>query len=283
MNRLQETLLICSHELRRMLRTPKAAILLLLYALVASLSGLVFVHVSGVLGDQLDAHQMRSIVEELDLYRKTVGLFFGDEALALDWLLQMPPFLLFFYKFNLFFLPALVVLMGFDQVSGELAARSLRYLAPRAHRSSILLGKVLAELILLVALTGLMGLGAVLFTRSAPEASWGVTLLGMLRFEVLTIFVMLAYLGLVALFSTLTRTPLYALVFAFCALILLWLVGALGSTQSLSFLRWFAPATYEPSLLSAQALLVVRSVAAYLAFTALFLGGALFRLNRADL
>lgn len=283
MNRAQEIGLICRHELCRMLRSPKAAILLLLYGLVAGLSGFAFMRVTGALGDQLDAYQVRAAVEQMDLYRRAVTLFFGEEASAQEWLFQMPPFLLFFYKFNLFFLPALAVLMGFDQMAGELQARSLRYLAPRAHRSSLLFGKVLAQFALLALLVALMSLCAALFTRSAPEASWIATLLGMLRFGALTLLVMSAYLGLTALFSSLTRTPTYALVFSLCALIFLWLVGALSQLDSLAFLRWLSPATYEPALLSSQPFSALSSAVAYLAFTALFLGGALARLRRCDL
>lgn len=283
MNRAQEIALVCGHEIGRMVRSPKAAILLLLYGLVASFSGFVFMHVTGALGDQLDALQMRAAVEQMALYRKAVVLFFGEGAASQEWLFQMPPFLLFFYKFNLFFLPALAVLMGFDQIAGELQARSLRYVATRAHRSSILFGKVLAQFVILALLVGLMSIGAILFTRAAPEASWSVTLLGTLRFGALSLIVMSAYLGLTALFSSLTRTPLYALVFALCALIFLWLLGALSNLDALAFLRWITPATYEPALLSAQPRAILSSVAAYLAFTALFLGGALARLRRCDL
>lgn len=283
MNRVHEIALIFGHELGRMVRSPKAAILLLLYGLVASLSGFVFMHVTGALGDQIDALQMRAAVEEMALYRKAVVLFFGEGVSSQEWLFQMPPFLLFFYKFNLFFLPALAVLMGFDQIAGELQTRSLRYLAPRAHRSSILFGKVLAQFALLALLVTLMSLGAILFTRAAPEASWSATLLGTVRFGVLSLLVMSAYLGLTALISSLTRTPLYALVFALCALISLWLLGALSNLEPLAFLRWITPATYEPALLSDQPLAILSSVAACLAFTALFLGGALARLRRCNL
>ncbi len=283
MNRPQEIALVCGHELSRAVRSPKAAILFLLYALVASFSGFIFIHVTGAFDEQLDALRMRDLVEQMGVYRKAVLLFFGEGAADQAWLFQMPPFLLFFYKFNLFFLPAFAVLMGFDQLSGELQTRSLRYLATRAHRSSILLGKVLAQFAILALLVVLMSLGAILFTRAAPEASWGTTLLGTLRFCALTLLVMSTYLSLTALFSTLTRTPLYALIFALCALVFLWILGAIANFDSLNFLRWLTPATYEPALISTKPGELLPSVAAYLAFTALFLGGALARLRCRDL
>ena len=110
-----------------------------------------------------------------------------------------------------------------------------------------------------------------------------MTLLGTLRFCGLTLLVMSAYLSLTALFSALTRTPLYALIFALCALVFLWLLGALANFDSLAFLRWLSPATYEPALISTKPGEVLPSVAAYLAFSALFLGGALTRLRSRDL
>ncbi|MDR0966467.1 MAG: ABC transporter permease subunit [Myxococcales bacterium] len=284
MNRAQEIYLVCSHELRRTLRSPKAAILLLLYALVATLAGLAFMHIKGFVGDTLDTTAGLGLAaEEADLYRKAVALFFGEGAAAHEWLFQVSPFLLFFYKFNLFFLPALVVLMGFDQISDELQTRSLRYLAPRIHRESVLFGKLLSQLVLVVLLITVMSLGALAFSDGAAKASWSVSLFGMLRFGGQTLLVMLAYLGLTALFSSLTRTPLYALVFSLCALIGLWLMGTLANFDSLTFLKWLTPTTYEPLLFSPQPLRLVGALSAYAAFTAIFLGGALLRLRRCDL
>ena len=103
MNRPQEIALVCGHELNRAVRSPKAAILFLLYALVASFSGFIFIHVTGAFDEQLDALHMRDLVDQMGVYRKAVLLFFGEGAADQAWLFQMPPFLLFFYKFNLFF------------------------------------------------------------------------------------------------------------------------------------------------------------------------------------
>ena len=91
MNRPQEIALVCGHELSRAVRSPKAAILFLLYALVASFSGFIFIHVTGAFDEQLDALRMRDLVEQMGVYRKAVLLFFGEGAADQAWLFQMPP------------------------------------------------------------------------------------------------------------------------------------------------------------------------------------------------
>jgi ABC-2 type transport system permease protein len=50
------------------------------------------------------------------------------------------------------FLPVYIALMGFDQVSGEVGPRSIRYLTVRARRSSLLLGKFLSQATVLLGL-----------------------------------------------------------------------------------------------------------------------------------
>ena len=68
-----------------------------------------------------------------------------------------------------------------------------------------------------------------------------------------------------------------------CAVLVFWLLGVLANFESLSFLKWLTPATYEPGLLGAQLTGLLKSSAAFLGFAAAFLGGAILRMNKADL
>ena len=286
MNRFKEMLLILQRELRRTFRSSRSVVFLLIYALVAGLGAFIFAQVSGLIDENV-TDEMRTMAANanLNVYQKIVETFFGEEASSLEWLMSMPPFLLFFYKFNLLCLPALVVLTCFDQISTELESGSVRYLAPRVHRSAIVLGKFASSMILVLALSSLMtAVSLVLMTHSTPtEAGAGAIFLGAARFEAMTMLALLPYLSLTFLFSSIFRTPLYALMLSACAVLLFWLLGVLANFESLSFLKWLTPANYEPGLLSAQITSLLKSSAAFIAFAAVFLGGAILRMNKADL
>lgn len=284
MNRFKETLLVLQRELLRTVRSPRSAVFLLIYALVAGLGGLIFANVSGLIDENV-TDEMKQVAANLEIYRKIMETFFGEEASGLEWLMSMPPFLLFIYKFNLICLPALVVLTCYDQISTELESGSVRYLAPRIHRSAFVLGKFTASTLLVVTLTSLMtAVSLVLMSRSAPtEAGAADIALGALRFEAMTMLALLPYISVTLLFSSLFRTPLYALMMSACAVLAFWLLGVLANIDSLSFLRWLAPATYETGLISAQAAGLLKSSAAFAGFTAAFLCAAIFRMNKADL
>jgi ABC-type transport system involved in multi-copper enzyme maturation permease subunit len=134
---------------------------------------------------------------------------YHNDAIA-KYLADSPPLIYFLFEGTLMFLPLLVLLVGFDQIAGEVQHRTMRYSAGRASRTSIVAGKAL----------GIWGVAAVMIAvlhvtvwvialiqggQSGAVGSWGVRML------VYSIFCAAAYVGFANLMSSLFRTPVVAL------------------------------------------------------------------------
>ena len=188
MNGFQETVVIWSAECLRLLRTARVVALLGLYSLF---SGVV------ILGVALLRPLMESFAQAGLLADK------GTTPLAVQGVFYL----------SLFFLPVYAALMGFDQVSGEVGPRSIRYLTVRARRTSVLLGKFLAQATLLLGLV-LGSTCASASTRASPRrgSAWPRSRCSLFKFWMASTVFTLAYLALTTLCSSLFRTPPVSLV-----------------------------------------------------------------------
>lgn len=287
MNPLQETWLVFAHEVRRALRSAKTLVLLILYGLASVMSGIVFVAATRKAQEGLSSLAPGAAADPEAMLKFKMGalsFFFGKEEELLRFLAEVPVIVLFFYKFALFFLPLLIALMGFDQISGELSTRSLRYVSLRARRGSLLAGKVLAQAAVLLGLTAVLNLAVFVYAAATTTPfNVGSGLLAMARFWLLALIYVSAYLGLTALCSALFRTPIVSLLTALCALFGFWLLAILGKFESMSFLRWLTPSTYEPGLGSFDLTQALGSAGAFALFAALFLSLAWAALRWRDL
>src|SRR6185369_9811153 len=126
---LLETLTVTRTELLRILRNARVLVLLLLFGTCTALIGLVV----GLLTRSLDTQ--------------------GPEAAA-----AASAGILGFLA-TLIFLPLFIALLGYDQLSGEVSTGSVRYLAVRSRRGSILIGKFLAQALVMGVLLALVLLG----------------------------------------------------------------------------------------------------------------------------
>jgi len=195
-----------------------------------------------------------------------------------------PPVLFGLFRGTLVFLPIFILLIGFDQIAGEVQHRSIRYLAARARRESIVGGNALG--VWAVAAVMVLVLHAtvwiVMLARgSAPSSvvlAWGP------RLWLFSVAAAAAYVGLTTLVSSLVRTPTVALFVGIAALFVLWLgntlLGLSGSTQAAT---WGFPATYEALLVSAAPLRVLGGVAALVAWGAAMVAAAVLRLKKGDI
>jgi ABC-2 type transport system permease protein len=253
---------VWSAECRRTLRSSRVLALLALYVLIA----LVVI---------LAAAFFWSLASQLGETQQLVST--GGMPL---------PILVAFYL-SLFFLPLYVALMGFDQVSGELGPRSIRYLTVRARRSSVLLGKFLAQTTILLGLVWLLDLGLCLYTWvTTPGFGAADFGLNLLRFWMVSTVFSLAFLALTSFCSTLSPNPAVSLLINFSALLisfLFWTTARLDEGNPLRLIRYLSPLRYSLRLLYPDAGDVAGAVVAYLVFTVLFLGGGLFILRERDL
>lgn len=189
------------------------------------------------------------------------------------------------FRADLFFLPLFIALLGYDQLSAELASGSIRYLAVRTRRGSILAGKFLAQavvmgLLLALVLAGLFVAGAGLRPGLEPVSYAAAAA----RFWVGGAAFAFGYLTLTALSSAMTSGPGGSLLLNVGALFGFWLLDAIGGRAALVHrmggpaswmeeLRWLSPSAYASGVLGSSTALLT-SAAAYAVFGAVFLGAA---------
>jgi ABC-2 type transport system permease protein len=290
---LRETFVIWDAEWRRTVRSGRAVVLLGLYGLFSLLVLLALGALISAAREQLQeqlagasAADMARVAEEMQ--KGFLGFLVNRDEAMVESLSRVPLVVLLVFKLTLFFLPVYVALMGFDQVSGEVGPRSIRYLTVRARRTSLLLGKFFSQATVLLALVLLVDLAIFLYaTLTTPGVDYGLMALNLLKFWVAAVVFSLAYLSLTALCSSLFRTPALSLVFNFALLFVFWLMDVIGGAAAegnpLRYVRYLSPSNYSQNLLHPQLVQFGSSTLAYLAFAAIFLGGAHLILRWRDL
>ncbi|WP_420821882.1 ABC transporter permease [Pyxidicoccus caerfyrddinensis] len=313
MDGLKETLVIWSAELRRAVRSGRAVVLLGLYSMFSALVLLVVGWLAGqvreAVNKQLEtagagADASAQVGEEM---RKGVlGFLLSDDSAMMEALSRVPLEVLVVFKITLFFLPAYVALMGFDQLSGEVGPRSMRYLTVRARRSSVLLGKFLSQATLLLGLVLIIDMAIFVYARIAnPGFGFADVVINLIKFWLAAIVFSLAYVSLTTLCSSLFRSPAVSLVFNFILLFVFWLMDTIGRAAQtaysayqvvdayavgepsmmpfLRFLRYLSPSYYAGNLLHPKLAEFAASGAAYAGFAMVFLLGAYAVLRARDL
>ena len=293
-------------DARRQVRSARVVVLLALYGMFSGVSLLVVGSIARALGKSLDQQIAASGASEeaarealAQGRRSMLGFLFSEDQAMLEALSQVPMVVLVVFKLTLFFLPVYVALMGFDQLSGELETKSIRYLTVRARRSSVLFGKFLAQASILLALVLLVDLGIFVFARlTNADFALGQLLPALLKFWVAAIVFSLAYVAMTTLCSTLFRTPAVSLIFNFILLFGFWLMEAIGSRARmhnliadqeggsktpLEVVRFFTPSNYAADLLHPGLAEFGTSAGAYVCFAAVFLAAAFLVLRRRDL
>ncbi len=218
-----------------------------------------------------------------ELFTGYIREMYGSEAAA-QHLGAAPPILYFLFQGTLVFLPLLVLIVGFDQLAGEIQHRTIRYSAGRASRASLVLGKALgmwgvaAAMVLVLHLTvwvivlvrGDAGVVAIL--------SWGG------RFWLYSSLCAAAYVGFSSLISSFFRTPIIAL---FCGAgvgAVLWLAHFICSHSSkLSAGAWAFPNAYEQLLVMPEAQKVLGAALLFILWGGLCVAGSTLVMVRRDI
>lgn len=287
MSPLLETLAVTRTELLRTIRNARVLVLLLLFGTSTALIGLVV----GLLTRGLDAQGPEAAAAAS---AGILGFLVGEDGAAFQRLSELPLLVPLVFRAALFFLPLFIALLGYDQLSAEVSTGSVRYLAVRARRGSILAGKFLAQAVILavllaVVLGGLFVAGAGLRPGLDP-ASYAAAAA---HFWVGGVTFAFGYLALTTLSSALTSGPGSSLLLNVGALFGFWLLDAVGGRAALVHrmggpaswtepLRWLSPSAYASGVLGSSSALVT-SAAAYAVFGAVFLAVAWAAFRARDL
>jgi ABC-type transport system involved in multi-copper enzyme maturation permease subunit len=295
LNGLREIAVIWSAETRRSVRSGRAVVLLGLYSMFSALVLLVVGSAANAIRARVneklaeagaDAAASAQMADELK--KSFIGFLAKNDAAMMEALSQVPVVVLVVFKVTLFFLPAYVALMGFDQISGEVGPRSIRYLTVRSRRSSLLLGKFLTQASLLLGLVLFIDLAIFIYAKATnPEFTFGAMGLNLLKYWVAAIVFSLAYLALTTFCSAIFRSPAVSLVFNFIILFTFWLMDSVGRAfegeHFVEYLRFLTPSYYSANLLHPAVSQFGLSGLAYAVFAAIFLGGAYAVLRARDL
>jgi ABC-type transport system involved in multi-copper enzyme maturation permease subunit len=291
---LKEIAVIWGAETRRALRSGRVVVLLGLYSMFSILVLLIVGAIANALREQVAARleEMGNGAEaaeamSAEMKKSVLGALADNDAAMMEALGQVPLVVLIVFKVTLFFLPAYVALMGFDQISGEVGPRSIRYLTVRSRRSSLLMGKFLVQATLLVGLVLVIDLGIFIYARiTNPDFTFAAMGLNLLKFWLAAIVFSLSYIALTTLCSSLFRSPAVSLVFNFIVLFTFWLmdvVGQAAGSRPLGSIRYLSPSYYSADLLHPRLSEFGVSGLAYAGFALLFLGGAYAVLRARDL
>lgn len=288
MNFVQESVVIWRAELSRAVRSGRVVVLLGMYALFSLLVLIAVGAFVSYLREQLlqqtgaDAEAADQVYEQFR--QGLLGFLLSDGAATSEALTSLPIVVLVVFRITLLFLPAYVALMGFDQISGEVGPRSIRYLFVRARRSSVLAGKFLTQATLLLVLVLLVDLGITLYAFIVePDFPLGAAVPGLVKLWLAASLFSLAYVALTTLCSALTRTPALSLALNFLVLFMFWLADSVGSGRAglaelrgedvpaSAVIRFLSPSHYASGLLDPDVTRFLTSVGAYAVFATLFL------------
>jgi ABC-type transport system involved in multi-copper enzyme maturation permease subunit len=282
MSPVTEAGLTALRELRRNLRSTKGIAMFVLFFLggaVPSVLQVLFLR----LMDKATMSEM-PLEARQQLFEQALSRVY--EPATAKYLSLCPPVLFaFLFKGTLIFLPVLILLIGFDQIAGDIQHRTIRYMAGRARRSSLVAGKALGVwgVITIMTLVLHVTVWTVMLLRGGDSPalvlSWGV------RLWLFTVASAGAYVGLTSLISSFFKTPIVALFVGVGVLFVLWLASTiLGLSDATEAMTWAFPSAYESKLLiSPDPARIFGGVAALLAWGAAMVAGAAAIVSRRDI
>jgi ABC-type transport system involved in multi-copper enzyme maturation permease subunit len=280
----REVGVVAQRELLRNIRSGKGIAMFSLFLLGGLVFSMLVSNVIGMLLKKIAAQtEMSSLPPELQrqLFESYLGEMYGSEAVAKH-LGGSPAILYFLFKGTLVFLPLLVLLVGFDQLAGEIQHRTIRYSAGRASRASIVVGKALGiwGVVSVMVLVLHVTVWVIVLARGesiVPILSWGG------RFWLYSCLCAASYVGFSSIVSSLFRTPIVALFVGAGIGAVLWLAhGLLGLSHKTEAATWAFPNAYEQLLVLPEAQKVLGGALLFILWGALCVAGSTFIMTRRD-
>lgn len=297
-------------ELVRALKGGRVVVLLVLFVFFTALTLVIVGWFNQQINAQVDQAVSQGQVDAkaaadqaVSARKKFLSTFFTDDDHLLEFLAGMPLVLFVVFKLTMVFSPLFIALMSFDQISGEIGPKSIRYLVVRVKRSSILLGKFAAQATIasgLLVLCTLLMVGVAKVLNS--DFTMGSALLVGAKLTAVLIVFALAYLGLSSLCSAVTRQSGVSLVLNVILLFVIWSMafigtmvrlpgeeaafGSLASLKSeswLGYMRYASVWNFGQDLLHPVPARFLSAGMVHLGFALLFLGLAHLALRQRDL
>jgi ABC-type transport system involved in multi-copper enzyme maturation permease subunit len=282
-----EIRLLVARELRRSVRSVKGIIIGVITLLGAFVTSLVAAWREG---SDREAAQAVSNEAYLEFKKKAIEGLSGDANFA-AYVASIPTSLLIFLKVTVWLGPLLIALLGFDLMSSELQHRSVRFWTIRTRRWSYFTGKTLGlwALVAIIMLVLNVIAGTVAAARGYVTAgqlvTWG------LRFWLVAVVIAGTWAAIVALISSLFRTPILSLLTTFLTFFVMWLVSIIGLVvrasdfmktgvqKDMNWYEYLYPNSYDTLLLAPQTTKVLTAFGILIGFVVIAnaAGAALFQ------
>jgi ABC-type transport system involved in multi-copper enzyme maturation permease subunit len=240
-----EVAIVAQREVRKNVRSAKGIALLALSLMGGVVAALVFAWFDKLKQEKLASLPPEGVVEAQRQIILMLGD--GDEALG-DALSKAPGALLGAFKITVLFGPALVALLGFDALSGELQHRTVRYWTVRTRRVSYYVGKVLGLWVVVSALTLLVHLLVWTVVIARGETAGAVIEWGP-RLWATTLPLSLVWCSIAQLVASQFRAPMLSLLLTFGCFFVLLIAYVAGASGKLPPLQYIYPNVYDTWLL----------------------------------
>jgi ABC-type transport system involved in multi-copper enzyme maturation permease subunit len=285
MSPVREASLTALREIRRNLGSAKGIAMFVLFFLGGLLPNLWLQREHA--GEQIPAAERAKLFEEMYVQQ-------GMDAALAHFVATCPPALMLLFKGTLVCAPFVILLIGFDQISGDIQHRAIRYIAGRSRRETIVVGKVLGLWGVVAALVLALNLVVWIFTVAQGTGTVGEVLLWGPRVWLVTVLACLPWVGLISLVSSMFRTPTVALFVAAPVFFVLWTTDTVleiinayvmrvsQHPSSAASIRWALPWRYQELLMLPDIAKVLGGVGGSLAWGAVMVAITTLILKRRD-
>jgi hypothetical protein len=265
--------LIAASHLRNSLRSGAGVIFLVLSMLV----GLVMATIA-VLPTEMAAKQkggkfaMDNLIQSVgpDVLDFVVG---ATPEQSRFWLVEKPALISLFLILLIVVLPFLAALSGFNQTSGDISSRGLRYLLLRTERANVFLGRLIGTYLFTLAVISIVILVVGVYVCAKTDFyATGDVILWLLRGWVACAFILAAWIAFSAWMSASIDTPFLVLLINLVGLAVWVIVIAImkGKADAVGYAAYATPWGFKWWLLHPSIGMFFAGILVMLVFTAGF-------------
>lgn len=267
---LKDALEVARSDISASLRTRRALSWALIYLACSTLGSLGYMiaisRIEAVISSTMQGGGLMQAMLRGEAYRNLVKGFFKVDSY--DFILSLPPMVLYIAWASMTFLPWVVAFTSYDQVAEDVERGTVRYAVLRTSRFAFVLGKLLSQQLLLLSMLLISLIAPILLNIFYLKSFQTGQIIASLFGTVPLVFCYVsAFLGLFSLASQLGRRASTARGYAFGLLFFAIVVSLLDALTKpyffgpyISWLRFLAPSTYKAYLF--EGLLYERVLAA---------------------
>jgi ABC-type transport system involved in multi-copper enzyme maturation permease subunit len=276
MGPLQEVLLVAGRELRKSFRSAKGVILAALSVTGGGGLSMLFAWIDRLRIEHLPPSVDIGAVQE-ELYTR---VYDADTARAL---VNVPYALWMMLMATLGAVPLLVALLGFDGVSAEVSARTVRFWIVRSRRASYIVGKFVGLWVAVLAVT--FGMNVIVWGAVAHVGPYPIerVVVSGLRLYAVVLPISAAWCGIATLVGSQFRAPMLALLSICAATFGLWVLRVVAGFKKIDALAYVYPNAYDRLLVSPRANDIAMGLAGLLLITAASATAAAWAFEKRDL